>query len=507
LKKDLLPSRRYVFFGLAALSLLMFAIDSTIVAVAIPTMTRELNTSLVWIGWTLTAYALTQTVMMPLSGKLAESFGRMRVFVASVVLFTLGSLLCGLAPNVYLLILFRVLQAVGGGGFMPSAIGIVAEEFPENRDRMVGLFTSIFPIGGIIGPNLGGLIIEHASWRYVFFVNVPIGILVIAALAPRLRRSEATHRRRIDLLGTLLYGSAIVALLSALTFLGNDSGFLKTPYFWALLAASLGLLGAFVWQERRATEPVIELGLVTRSPFNVVNLYNFLLGAATMGFFSFIPYFAVVRFHMGTAESGAILTPRSLAMIATSIVASLFLIRLGYRLPMILGMLATAASLALLALGGDALVIGDLRLGPFWIMSMEMLLAGFGMGLSAPASNNAALDLLPGRTSVITGLRGMFRSTGGVLGVALIVLGLEFSPDKAEGLSHIFLVIAAVMVLTVPLALRIPDTARTRRKARRLAEGQVDELGTTVKEAVARRESAAPEPAREPDPAAASRAR
>src|SRR5438067_8121652 len=133
---------RWLFFAAAGLALMMFSIDATIVAVALPGMTRDLRTSLAWIGWTLTAYALAQTVMMPLAGKLAESYGRMRVFLACVVVFTIGSLLCGLAPNIYALILFRVIQALGGGGIMPSAVGIVAEEFPETRARMVGLFMS-----------------------------------------------------------------------------------------------------------------------------------------------------------------------------------------------------------------------------------------------------------------------------------------------------------------------------------------------------------------------------
>src|ERR671936_2196854 len=161
-------SARWVFFAASGLALMMFSIDATIVAVALPGMTRDLQTSLAWVGWTLTAYALAQTVMMPLAGKLAESFGRMRVFFACVVVFTLGSLLCALAPSVYALILFRVVQAIGGGGLMPSAVGIVAQEFPETRARMVGLFMSIFPVGGIIGPNLGGFIVEHWSSRECF---------------------------------------------------------------------------------------------------------------------------------------------------------------------------------------------------------------------------------------------------------------------------------------------------------------------------------------------------
>src|SRR5438067_11549962 len=145
--------RRWLFFGLAALSILMSSIDGTIVAVALPTFIEDLHANLVWAGWTLTAYALTQTVMMPIAGKLAEQFGQMRVFLGCVFLFTLGSLLCGLAPNVYFLVVFRILQAIGGGGFMPAATGLIVTAFPESRGRMIGLFASIYPTGAIIGPN------------------------------------------------------------------------------------------------------------------------------------------------------------------------------------------------------------------------------------------------------------------------------------------------------------------------------------------------------------------
>jgi len=191
--------RAYLFFGLAGVSLLMFSIDSTVVSVALPNMMSDLQTSLVGVGWTLTAYMLTQTAVMPLAGKLSESFGRMRVFLVCVALFTLGSLLCGIAPNIYVLIACRVIQALGGGGFLPSAAGIVAREFPTNRDRMIGLFSSIFPLGGIIGPNLGGFIVERWSWREVFLINVPIGVLVLVILAKQATAVEQTQERRVDL--------------------------------------------------------------------------------------------------------------------------------------------------------------------------------------------------------------------------------------------------------------------------------------------------------------------
>jgi EmrB/QacA subfamily drug resistance transporter len=459
----------YGFFALAGLSLLMFSIDSTIVAVALPTMTSDLGTTLPWIGWTLTAYTLVQTVVMPLAGKLSDNFGRMRVFLACVLLFTLGSLLCGLAPNVYWLILFRAMQALGGGGFMPSAVGIVAEQFPKSRDRMVGLFASIFPIGGIIGPNLGGLLVEHVSWRAVFLVNVPIGVGVLAILllqaGARLGQAPA-EQRRIDVGGAVLLAGTIATLLTAMTLLGNDAELWRTPVFWSLLIGSVMLLIGFAWQEVHTPEPVVDLSLVVRNPFLAINIYNFLFGATVFGFSAFIPYFAQVQYGMSPALSGAVLAPRSLVMVGISAAASISLIRWGYRLPMVAGLLFWVAALLLMSQGWDGATLGGWRIEPFWLLAFEIALSGVGSGLAAPSSNNAALDLLPGRAALITGIRGMFRSVGGVLGAAVIVLALEFSPDKAEGLRQIFVAMAILMLATVPLTFIIPDSARRRRKER-----------------------------------------
>ena len=158
-------NRKYVIFGLVSLALLMSSIDSTIVAVGLPAMRVGLHTDVVLIGWTVTSYQLGQLLVMPLAGKLSDELGRKRVFLTSIAIFTAASFMCGLAPNVYLLILARVVQAIGGGAFLPSCTGIVADTFVENRGKAIGLFASIFPIGGVIGPNIGGVIVDHISWR------------------------------------------------------------------------------------------------------------------------------------------------------------------------------------------------------------------------------------------------------------------------------------------------------------------------------------------------------
>src|SRR4051812_1751415 len=354
-----LPERRWIFFGLASLSMLMFSIDFTIVGVAFRTLVDDLGTTLSLAGWTVTGFALAQTSALPLVGKLGEQFGQLRVFVVCVALFTLGSLLCGLAPTVYVLIACRVLQAIGGAGFMPSATAIVAREFPENRSKLIGLFASIIPLGGIIGPNLGGYIIQHFGWREVFLVNVPIGLVIVPVLLWQMHASGQLAapvrgaNRKLDLAGSGLFAGSIISLLLALTLLGDDPAFVWQLPFWLLIVGSVGLLLLFIRQERRVSEPVIELSLVTRHPFLVVNLYNFIFGACVFGCFTFIPYYASLQYGMGPQESGAVLTPRSIMMVAVSMGTSLFLIRLGYRLPIVAGMVFMIISMVTIGQGWE----------------------------------------------------------------------------------------------------------------------------------------------------------
>ena len=458
-------SIRYIFFGLAALGLLMASIDSTIVAVAIPALTSSLDTSLNWVGWTITSYQLTQVVVMPLIGKLSDELGRKRVFMFCIGSFTLGSLLCGLAPNIGFLILFRVIQALGGGGLMPSAVGIVSDQFKERRMQAIGMFSSIFPIGGIIGPNLGGWIIQNWSWREIFFINLPIGVVVLVGAQLLLRKQQrAVERQPIDFPGLALYAGAVLSMMLAMTMAGTDTTALRSPIFWALLVGSLVLFVMFLRQESRTAHPIVEMQLLARMPFLPANLFNFIYGMSVLGLLSFVPYYAVVQYHMSTALSGAVLTPRSIALTAVAAVASLYVLRFGYRLPMIAGAVILGLSLLLLSQGWNRVYLGPLELDGFWVVAVEVAITGMGMGLATPAANNASIDLLPGRAAAITGLRGMFRITGGIMGVSATVLVLSFFPDQAAGMRTLFFVSALFLQLTIPLVMLIPDSARERHR-------------------------------------------
>jgi EmrB/QacA subfamily drug resistance transporter len=450
----------HVFFLLAVSAVLMSSIDSTIVAVALPQLTSALDAPLVWVAWTITAYQLTQIIVLPLAGKLSDSVGRRQIFLLCISLFTLGSLLCGLAPSIGFLIAARALQAIGGGGLMPSAVGLITDHYREHRAQARGLFSSVFPIGAIVGPNLGGFILEHWGWRDMFFINVPVGLVVLAGAAVLLRGESSQAVRHMDLPGVALYGGGLLVLLFSLTLAGQDPGLWRSPLLWLALLASVGLGLLFLRHIRRAADPVMDFRLVARQPFLATNLYNLFFGAVVFGVSAFIPSYAVSRYGLSPLLSGAVLTPRAIVMIVTSVMASLWLIRLGYRLPMLIGAGLVTLMLLLLASGWTELTLGPISLNGFWVLATVVAIGGAGLGLANPASNNASLDLAPDRAAALTGVRNMFRLTGGVTSVTLIVLVLTAFPDRAQGLSTIYGWLSLAMLVIVPLTFSIPDTAR-----------------------------------------------
>lgn len=456
----------FVVFAVVGMALLMSSVDATIVAVALPTMLRELNTNLVWIGWTLTGYILVSTIVMPMAGKLSDDLGRKRLFLVAVVIFTASSMAAGLAPNVYVLIICRVFQGLGGGAFLPSASGIVSDVFGSKRTAAIGLFSSILPLGGVVGPNIGGFIIDNLSWRWIFYVNVPIGIALIALGWLILPASKPqAQRHKIDLLGVILFGASISFILYGMTIWGNEPSAAGDPLIWAFFALGALMLVLFFRHEARTESPLMETRLFTWRPFLASNVFNLFHGALIFGFFSFVPYFATVVYGMTASESGIILTPRSLTMAAMSTISSFFLIRFGYRKPMIIGTLLISISLLLTGAGFHSASLIGIQIPDLVLISSFVLIAGLGGGLTAPAGNNAALDLLPGQIAAVAGIRGMFRQIGGVFGTAIIVLALSHFEDKAVGTQNVFFFMGLLMIAIIPIIFLIPDMARQRWQA------------------------------------------
>jgi len=448
--------RRYLIFVSAGVGLLMASIDITVVAVAFPNLTRDLGTNILWAAWTISVYQLAVTIIMPLAGKVSDSLGRKKIFLISLILFTTSSFLCGLAPNIYFLVAFRFLQGIGGGCFLPTAAGIVSDHFPKSRQSALGLFSSIFAIGGIVGPNLGGWIVERYSWRYVFYVNVPIGIGLIVLTLILLQESEMIARPRLDLLGAYLFSGSMFSLMLGLNLTAEK--FSVSSYLIAalLFIISFCLIYIFFCQEKRAPDPILDIELLSSRPFLAANLYNMIIGAAFFGIFSFVPLYAISVYKLSTFSSGMILTPRSLGIIPASMVTSFLLRRWGYRWPMVVGLSITSIAMLVLGQGVQPLGMMGIHLGSAEFLAFLIMISGIGVGITLPPSNNACIELMPERVATITGLRGMFRSIGGILGISLITIILHLSSNPVNGFKIAFTAFGLGLLFAFPLVFLMP---------------------------------------------------
>ena len=446
---------RYLVFGLISMTLLLGSISGTSVTVAFPIIMASFNTTLVIAGWVLSVNQLVGTIAMPVTGKASDIFGRKSVFIVSLSLFTLGSLLCALAPNIETLIFFRAIQALGMGGLMPASSGIVADYFPNSRQQMIGLFTSIFPIGQIIGPNLGGWLVGSFGWRMVFWINIPLGIAVLVASAWLLRK-EPRKEMSLDLAGTGLLSGSLFALMIGLSEIGSEQMGIPKLLIALLFAASIGFMVLFVLRERKVKNPVIDMAMMTKKPFLAANIYNFLYGACVLGIVSLVPLYGVSIYSLSTFQSGFILTPRSVGMILMSTVTSISLVRWGYRWPMLFGTIATLVSLLLLGFEFSGTNIAGIHLSNMVLLFGFLSLLGLGMGTAAPAANNACIELMPDHVATIIGIRGMFRQCGGAVGIAVATLVLHSAKNMASGFRVVFFGSALLMVLSIPCIFLMP---------------------------------------------------
>jgi EmrB/QacA subfamily drug resistance transporter len=449
--------RRYLIFICAASGLLMHSIDGTAVAVAFPNFMKDFGTNVLWAGWTISIYLIAVTSIMPLIGSLSDSFGRKRIFLLSLGLFTASSFACGLAPNIYTLVGFRFLQGIGGASFLPTAAGIVSDQFPEHRERAIGLFTSIFHIGAIVGPNLGGWVVSRYSWRYIFYINLPIGIALIVLIMILLEDSEDLSRSHIDFVGASYFFGAILFLMLGLNFLAeNLSAFslFLTAFFFAL---TLSFLALFFFHERKEPKPILDLVLLKSRPFLASNLFNLMTGAALFGIFTFIPLYVTSVHQLSTLVSGMILTPRSVAVIITSMVTSFLLKRWGYRFPMLLGLSIICLATLLLGEVPRILKMSGNTFGVAESVAFIVMIIGVGIGIVFPASNNACIELMPERVATITAIRGVFGNVGGTMGISLITIILHLSSTPASGFRIAFLSFGLGLLFAIPLVFLMPS--------------------------------------------------
>lgn len=447
---------RVAIFAVVATALLMSTLDSTIVATALHTIQHGLHTSINWTSWVITAYSVGLVLALSLAGKLSGWIGRRRVFLISVAVFAGASLCCGLADNVFVLIVLRAIQAAGGAGFTPSATGIITDNFGQARDKAVGLFGSMFPIGSMIGPIFGGLFVTYWSWRGIFFVNVPIGILLIIfclRYVPRdSRDSGANGRGRLpaDWPGMALLGVGTLALMIGISYLGETGANAASPWFIVPMVAGLGCLALFGWHIRRAANPFIAPRLIGGHGFGAVNVINILYGGAVAGMLALIPLYAVNRYHISALGSGTLLTAEGIAVIVLSSLAVLALRRTGYRWPLYAGSVVIAAGFA-------GLAFRPAGFSPYAWLAITACVIGLGTGFSSPASRNAGLQLAPDQSAALAALRSTGRQVGQIGAVSITTAIIAQSAVPGDLQAKVFLAFAVLLALCLPVVARVPE--------------------------------------------------
>ena len=448
------PVRLGVVFAIIALALLMMSIDATIVATALHSLRLELHTSINWTGWTITAYSLGFVVILPVAGKLSERYGCRRVFLGSVAAFTLASLACGLADNIYVLVALRALQAAGGAGFTPSATEIIVDHFGKARDRAVSLFGSIFSIGMMIGPIFGGLFVSYWTWRGIFLVNVPIGIAVIVLglrYIPQDRSRRGGNRASMDVTGMLLLGGGLLAGMLAISYVAENDAHAISPILAIPLAIAVVALWLFFRHINRSADPFIPPRLISGPGFGTVNLINALFGGVTSGAVALIPLYASNRYGINALGGGTLLVAQGAAAIIFSIAAAFALRRTGYRGPMYIGGVVIAVGMLLLALAPPA------GIPPYVWLAGSAFLVGVGRGANNPASRNAGLQLAPKQSSILAALRTMSMAIGTIITISIVTAILASSDDPGRTQAWLFALAGVVLVAALPLVARVPE--------------------------------------------------
>ncbi len=400
-----------VFSGLMA-GMLLAALDQTIVSTALPTIVGELG-GLDHLSWVVTAYLLTTTVSTPLYGKLSDLYGRKLMFQAAIVIFLIGSVLCGVAQNLGQLIAFRGIQGIGGGGLMAMAFAIIGDVVsPRERGRYTGYLGAVFALASVAGPLLGGFFVDNLSWRWVFYVNVPIGIVALIVTSSVLQLPFTRRDHRIDFEGAALLVAGVSALLLALVWGGNEYEWGSTTIV-GLLAASAALLAVFVAWEQRAEEPILPLRLFRGRVFTIGVLLSFVVGASMFGAIVFLPLFLQAVTGASATNSGLLLLPLMAGLMTTSVGSGRVIARTGHyrRWPMA-GMLTSGAGMGLLS----TMDAETSRLES----SLYMVVLGLGIGMVMQvlvlAMQNASE---PRDMGVVTSSANFFRSLGGSMGISV----------------------------------------------------------------------------------------
>jgi EmrB/QacA subfamily drug resistance transporter len=424
------PRLRLIFLALV-LVLLLASLDQTIVSTALPTIVGDLG-GITHLSWVVTAYLLSATIAGPLYGKLGDLYGRKLVLQVAIVLFLIGSALCGLSQNMAELIGFRTLQGLGAGGLMVVTFAVVGDVIPpRERGKYQGYFGAVFGFSTVVGPLLGGFFVDNLSWRWIFYVNLPVGAVALAVIAFAFHARVDKRRHAMDYLGAALLAGTLASIV-LFTSLGGTTWAWSSPKIIGLIALSIVLLPLFVLVEARAAEPILPLSLFRNHTFSVTSAVGFIVGFSLFGAITYLPLYLQVAKGSSPTRSGLQLTPLMAGVLVTSILSGQVISRVGrYRAFPIVGSAVMALAMVLLS---------QIEAGTStWVAAADATILGLGLGmvmqvLILAVQNAVGHSVLGVATSGST----MFRQIGGSIGVALFgtIFASRLHVELAARLPH-----------------------------------------------------------------------
>ncbi|MDT5265958.1 MAG: hypothetical protein QOI90_2584, partial [Mycobacterium sp.] len=406
------PQRRNLIFVAVLLGMLLAALDQTIVATALPTVVSDLGGA-GHQSWVVTSYLLASTIVTAVVGKLGDMFGRKVVFQASVLFFLAGSVLCGLATSMTMLVAARALQGIGGGAIMVTAMAVIGEVIPlRERGRYQGALGAVFGVTTVIGPLLGGFFTDHLTWRWAFWINVPVALVVLAVGATAIPALARSTKPRIDYMGILLVGLGASGLVLATSWGGGEYAW-ASPMIVSLFVGSAAALALFVWVETRTAEPILPMRLFTSPVFTVCCILAFIVGFAMLGALTFLPTFMQFVDGVSATESGLRTLPMVAGLLITSMGSGVIVGRTGrYKIFPVVGTAVMAVGFLLLSRMDAAT--------PTWQQSVFLFVLGTGIGmcmqtLILTVQNTMSFTDLGVATSGVT----FFRTIGSAFGAAM----------------------------------------------------------------------------------------
>jgi EmrB/QacA subfamily drug resistance transporter len=460
------PEKRWTVFGSLMLVMLLAAMDQTIVSTAMPRIIGELN-GLDHYSWVATAYLLLSTVTLPLYAKLSDTLGRKNILVFGVVVFMIGSALCGFANSMTGLIVARGFQGVGAGALMPVVMATMGDLFsPRERGRYQGLTGAIFAVASVVGPFLGGEITDHANWRWVFFVNLPFGILALAGLITLMPAVKVAKWKdiKIDFLGAGILVTTLTTMLLAFTWAGVSLPWSSPVIIWLLVASAVSLV-AFIATELKVADPVLELRLF-KNPIILVSFLVTMLTNISMftGIF-FLPLFMQEVLGQSASDSGTVMTPMMVTLVIASAISGQLITRTGrYKRNAVFGS-------ALLAIGAALLLpLGLASTG--WNVTLAIIVMGFGLGVGSSLYTTVVQNAVkPTQMGQATGAITLFRQIGGMLGLSLFGAMVNSAAGNsgdskvafASSLHGVFIGVAIIAVVAMVISWFLKEIPLQRR--------------------------------------------